>query len=256
MKLSLDGKTALVCGASDGIGAAIAKTFAEAGATVFALARREEKLKALDSDLPGPGHEYISADLSRPELIADLLKTIETTPDILILNSTGPAGGPLLDAEDEKLEQAFVQHVITPAKLVKWALPGMKEKGYGRIIQIISTSVKQPIPNLGASNTIRGAVANWSKTLAGEVGGFGVTVNNILPGYTETPRLASLLSAASEKLGKSQDEVAALWRQKVPMARFAKPEETAAAALFLASPMAGYITGTNLPVDGGRTGSL
>jgi 3-oxoacyl-[acyl-carrier protein] reductase len=140
--------------------------------------------------------------------------------------------------------------------MVQALVEGMKSQCYGRIINIISTSVKVPLNGLGVSNTIRGAVANWSKTLANELGNHGITVNNVLPGATETERLSTIIANKSAKTGKSKKEVSEAMRAQVPAARFAQPWEIAAAATFLASPMAGYINGINVPVDGGRTGSL
>jgi len=139
---------------------------------------------------------------------------------------------------------------------VQAVLPGMKRAGYGRIINIISTSVKQPIPGLGVSNTIRGAVANWAKTLAGELGPFGITVNNVLPGATCTARLDALIEGKAKKAGVTVAEIGEQMKAAIPARRFAQPEELACAVAFLASPSAGYINGINLPVDGGRTSCL
>lgn len=259
MDLSLKGKFALVCGASQGIGWSSAVELAAQGASIIALARSEEKLSKLLEELPGDGHRSLCLDLSdRKELESQLDLLLKDTPaiEILICNTGGPKAGPLFEAEEDNFIQGFENHVLVNALLVKKLLPGMKEKNYGRIINIISTSVKIPIPNLGVSNTIRGAVANWAKTLSVELAPFGVTVNNVLPGYTETPRLEALVAAASKRLNKSEDEVIKMWKGKVPMGRFGKPEETAQAVTFLASPSASYISGVNLPVDGGRTGCL
>jgi 3-oxoacyl-[acyl-carrier protein] reductase len=161
-----------------------------------------------------------------------------------------------MDAKDEEFIAAFQSHVIAAQTLARLCVPGMKTAGFGRIINIISTSVKVPIPNLGVSNTVRAAVANWSKTLSLELGSFGITVNNVLPGFTKTPRLEYLRKASSEKMKISEDEVDKMWRAYSPAGRHAEPSEIAAAILFLASPMASYINGINLPVDGGRTQSL
>ncbi len=176
--------------------------------------------------------------------------------DVLICNSGGPNPGPLLAAETEALDAAFTQHVLANLLLVQAFVPHMRAKKFGRIINIISTSVKIPLPNLGVSNTVRGAVASWAKTLAGELGPHGITVNNILPGYTSTQRLEQILVNNVQKTGQSREEVEKGFLKDVPVGRFAEAQELAYACVFLASPMAGYINGINLPVDGGRTGCL
>jgi len=162
----------------------------------------------------------------------------------------------LLDAEGENFTLGLQAHILSAQKVLKVLVPQMKEFGQGRLINIISTSVKIPIPNLGVSNTIRGAVASWSKTLSLELGPSNITVNNVLPGYTTTSRLSALIDGAGARLGKSTDEIEKMWKAKVPMARFGAPEEVAAAVGFLASDEASYINGVNLQVDGGRTGSI
>lgn len=256
MNADLNGKRALVGGASQGIGRSTALALAESGAKVIAMARSRDKLESLVAELPGDGHKVLALDIAdRDKLSSELDKIISEVGaiEILICNSGGPKGGPIADVDEETFVQSFANHVLVNSLMVKKLLPGMKEKKYGRVINIISTSVKVPIPNLGASNTIRGAVANWAKTLSMEVAPFGITVNNVLPGFTDTPRLAALIEGAAGKAGKSVEEMTEIWKGRVPMARFAKPEETAAAIHFLASPMAGYISGINLPVDGGRT---
>lgn len=180
----------------------------------------------------------------------------ETGPVSIWLNNTGgPKAGPLSEASPDEMERAFRGHVMSSQVILRTLLPGMKSVGYGRIINVLSTSVKIPIANLGVSNTIRAAMANWAKTLAAELGPSGITVNNILPGYTETPRLESLASGAA-KNGKSEADVKQEWAAQIPLRRLGDPRETASAITFLASPAAAYISGVNLPVDGGRTGSL
>jgi 3-oxoacyl-[acyl-carrier protein] reductase len=262
MDLNLNGKTALVCGASDGIGKATALELARMGARIVLLARNAEKLEAVKNQLSTSHqqeHHYLVADFNDPialeQIVSTFLKENEQI-NILINNTGGPPGGPAHKAPLEEYVTAFRQHLLCNQLLVSLVLPGMKESGYGRIINVISTSVKAPLPNLGVSNTIRGAVANWSKTLANELGEFGISVNNVLPGATETGRLASIISNKSAKTGKSEDEVAQNMTAAVPLRRFAKPEEVANAIAFLASPSAAYISGTNLPVDGGRTPNL
>ena len=261
MDISLKGKSALVCGASQGIGAATAYELAELGAEVTLLARSKDKLEKVCRSLPGEGHRYVAVDISdRAALAVELDEILSLAKnqsiEVLVCNSGGPKGGPLLAAEDDEYINAFANHILVNSLLAKKLIPAMKKCGYGRIINVISTSVKIPIPNLGVSNTIRAAVAGWAKTLSVEVAADGITVNNVLPGYTDTPRLSSLIEGASKRLGKTVPEMTEIWRGTVPMKRFAKPEETAAAIAFLASPAAAYISGVSIPVDGGRTGSL
>ncbi len=260
MNLELKNKTALVCGASQGIGEATAKALAEMDANLILLARSEDKLQKVLSELKNPEkHRYLALDLMDRSRLSELLG--EVTKDlgpieILVCNSGGPAAGPLTEANERAFLDGFEGHILANSALVNCALPGMIEKGYGRIINIISTSVKIPIKNLGVSNTIRGAVASWAKSLSNELAHHGITVNNVLPGYTETPRLEKLISAAASRMNKTEEDVVKTWKQNVPMQRFAKASEVANAVAFLASPSASYINGVNLPVDGGRTGSL
>lgn len=260
MKIQLNGKRALVCGSTAGIGEAIAKQLAECGAEIILLARNEEKLKSLVQSLnadQNQNHQYLVADFSNSESLDSIIPNIlELKPDILINNTGGPAAGKAIDAEPESFLQAFQAHLINNQKLVKAVVPSMKSKQWGRIINIISTSVKVPLPNLGVSNTIRGAVGNWSKTIANELAEFGITVNNILPGATETERLGSIIQNKSSKTGKEIDSVKEEMLSEIPMKRFGKPEEPAYAAAFIASDFAAYITGTNFVVDGGRTPCL
>jgi len=258
MNLGLQNKNALVCGSTQGIGKATAIALAEEGANVTLLARNEEKLKAVLAELSNENqcHGYLVADFSKPKELKKIIEASELQFHILINNTGGPAGGPVFKAELDEFEKAFTMHLKCNHVLVQALVPFMKEEGYGRIINVISTSVKQPLDGLGVSNTIRGAVANWSKTLANELGQFGITVNNVLPGATETERLNEILKNKSVKTGKSIDEVAEGMKNASPAKRFAKPEETAAAITFLASEQASFINGINLPVDGGRTKSL
>lgn len=262
MDISLRGKRAIVCGASKGIGAATAKELASLGANVTIIARREEVLKEVCSSLDisaGQKHDYFAADFSDPvalkSQIDGFLKGKEAF-HILINNSGGPAAGPAHTAKEEDFLAAFKQHLLGNQVMTQAVLEGMKSEGYGRIINIISTSVKMPIKGLGVSNTVRGAVANWSKTLAGEVAEFGITVNNVLPGATDTDRLDEIFTGKADKLGKTKEQVIAEEIATIPAKRFGKPEELAQAIAFLASPAAAYINGINLPVDGGRTACL
>lgn len=261
MELSLKGKTALVCGSTQGIGKAAALELAELGANVVLLARNEDSLKTVLAELPNKNqnHSFLVADFSQPtqlkKIISDFVNAGKVI-QILVNNSGGPKGGAIKDATTEEFLSAFNQHLICNHILVQALVPGMIESGYGRVINVISTSVKQPLPNLGVSNTIRGAVANWSKTLASELGVYGITVNNVLPGATNTARLQGLAKIKAEQFGETVEDVLKEMGSETPMKRIAQPEEIAAAIAFLASPAAAYINGINVPVDGGRTKSL
>lgn len=258
MNIDLTKKTAVVCGGSAGIGFAIAKQLSSAGAKVILLARNAERLNTALNNLDGQGHFFYPVDFSDNAAVKTTAQTIskEHVVDILINNTGGPPAGPLFNAETDEFLSAFQAHLINNHLLSKTFIPGMIERQYGRIINVISTSVKIPLHNLGVSNTIRGAVGNWSKTLANEVAKHGITVNNILPGATETERLSNIIQNKSNKTGQSQDAVKQEMLNEIPAGRFGKPEEAAYAACFLASPYAAYITGTNVVVDGGRTGNL
>jgi len=260
MNLSLDGKIAVVCGSTQGIGKCAAQELARLGASIVLIARSEEKLKAVVNELINPDkHSYLVADFSNPSdlerKINDWAKT--NTAHILVNNTGGPKGGPIRNASTQEFLEAFNQHLICNHILVQALYPGMRDSGYGRIINVISTSVKQPLDGLGVSNTVRGAVANWSKTLANELGQFNITVNNVLPGATNTVRLQSIAqSKAAQSTGIEFDEIMENMANQSPMKRIAEPEEIANVIAFLASPAASYINGINLPVDGGRTKSL
>lgn len=262
MNFDLSGKTAVVSGSTQGIGKAAALELAKMGASIVLIARNEDKLKDTVAELnvdQNQTHSYIVADFSKPENLKTALFNYVSgggKANILINNTGGPKGGAIKDAPIEEFLSAFNQHLICNHILVQALYPLMKEDGYGRIINIISTSVKQPLPNLGVSNTIRGAVANWSKTLANELGGFGITVNNVLPGATNTSRLQSIAQVKADQFNETVDDVFAEMASESPMKRIAQPEEVAAAIAFLASPAASYINGINVPVDGGRTKSL
>jgi 3-oxoacyl-[acyl-carrier protein] reductase len=262
MDLSLLGKTALVCGSTQGIGYATAHELASLGATIVLLARNENQLIEVKSSLNstnGQNHQYLVADFSHPIQLSKVIHSFITSGNkihILVNNTGGPKGGSIKDAHIDEFTAAFNQHLICNHILVQACYPGMIEQGYGRIINVISTSVKQPLPNLGVSNTIRGAVANWSKTLANELGTFGITVNNILPGATNTSRLQSIAASKAEQNHESVDKVFEEMAAETPMKRIGMPSEIASAIAFLASPAASYISGINLPVDGGRTKSL
>jgi 3-oxoacyl-[acyl-carrier protein] reductase len=260
MDLKLNNKNALVCGSTQGIGKATAMALAAEGANITLVARNEDKLKKVLAGLPSHrNHNYIVANFSNPEALKEKVAAfIEGHHGfhILINNTGGPKGGPVYVAELSEFESAFTQHLKCNHILVQALVPFMKEEGFGRIVNIISTSVKQPLDGLGVSNTIRGAVANWSKTLANELASFGITVNNVLPGATSTERLAEIIKNKSSKTGITETEASNTMKNSVPAKRFAQPEEIANAVTFLASEAASYINGINLPVDGGRTKSL
>ncbi len=260
MNLNLEGKRALVCGSSQGIGRAAAQELALLGASVTLVARNEARLKTAMEQLGGVGkHDYIIADFGEPQKLYDLVDVYVRTRGaihILVNNTGGPAGGPITEAKPDEFLTAFSNHLLCNHLLVQAVLPGMKQEKFGRIINVISTSVKQPLKGLGVSNTIRAAVGNWSKTLSLELASFGITVNNVLPGATATQRLSSLLEAKALKTGKSMDALRHEMIEEIPAGRFADPSEVAAAIAFLASPAAAYINGINVPVDGGRTGCL
>jgi 3-oxoacyl-[acyl-carrier protein] reductase len=261
MNLLLKERVAVICGSTQGIGLAIAHELALAGADCVLLARNENSLKkvllSLDNS-KGQNHHYAIADFSDNNQVRIAIEKIvlQRAVHILINNTGGPSPGPVTEATEDQLIHAFQQHIINNQLLVQAVLPGMKKAGYGRIINIVSTSVKIPIANLGVSNTVRAATAGWSKTLSQEIAQFGITVNNILPGYTKTGRLESLLTANATKQNISKDELATKMQQQIPARRFAEAEEIAALAAFLASPAASYINGTNIPVDGGSTGTF
>lgn len=262
MNLSLKNRNAIVCGSTQGIGLATALQLAKLGANITLLARNEESLKKslaqLDTE-QDQNHSYICADFSQPESLAKVLEDYLSDGrhiHILINNTGGPKGGPVEKAGIDEFRQAFEMHLICNHILVNAVKDNMKMVGYGRIINVISTSVKQPLNNLGVSNTIRGAVANWAKTMANELGAYGITVNNVLPGATNTARLQSIIQNKAAKSGKSEDTVSESMKSIIPAGRFAEASEVANAIAFLASPAASYINGINLPVDGGRTKCL
>ncbi len=262
MNLDLQNKTAIVCGSTQGIGKATAVELALLGANVTLMARNEEKLKTVLVELPkkkGQKHRYIVADFTNQKQVKQRIESyLKKNPEvhILINNTGGPTGGPIIEAKTEQFEAVFQQHLINNQILTQACVPSMQAAGFGRIINIISVSVKQPIVGLGVSNTIRWAVASWAKTLANELGKFGITVNNVLPGYTLTGRLQQVNEMRAKTLNTSIAEVENALIKDIPTGRFATAEEVAAAAAFLCTPIAASINGINLPVDGGRLGSL
>ena len=261
MNWSLHGKSALVCGSTAGIGKATALALANAGASVTLMARSEAKLKATLAELSagdGQSHDYLVADFSEPQNVRQTVEQALADHNwtVLINNTGGPPGGPILDASAEAFLAGFNAHLVNNHALVQLLTPRFKREKFGRVVNIISTSVKAPIPGLGVSNTIRGAVASWAKTLAGELGSFGVTVNNVLPGFTDTDRLGTLFEAKAKKLGTTLEAIRDDAIAGIPAGRIGSADEIAAAVLFLASPAASYVNGINLPVDGGRLPTL
>ena len=259
MNLGLRNKRAIVCGSTQGIGKAIAIELAKQGVSLTLIARNEQVLKTvlekLDTSL-AQTHTYLCVDFSDDNFKEKIASLKDSNFDVLINNTGGPAAGPITDADPKDFLLAFKMHLLNNQVLIQKVVAGMKKNSFGRIINIISTSVKAPIPGLGVSNTIRAAVANWAKTLSLELGPYGITVNNVLPGFTNTNRLKSLIEKKSSILGKSTSEVEKEMKKSVPLNRFGEAEEVANAVVFLSSPAASYISGINLPVDGGRTASL
>ncbi|HRD08179.1 MAG: SDR family oxidoreductase [Saprospiraceae bacterium] len=256
---TLKGHTAVVCGSTQGIGHAAAHQLAAMGASVVLVARNEEKLQHAVKNLAQAHsqHSWIKADFGIPEEVDALVEQLKDKKvSILVNNTGGPASGKITTAKADEFIAAFNNHLITNHKITLAVMASMKQGGYGRIINVISTSVKQPLPNLGVSNTIRGAVASWAKTMANELGAFGITVNNVLPGATATQRLENIIAGKAASTGLDTEVVSHEMSKEIPAGRFAKPEEIAYAIGFLASPYAAYINGINLPVDGGRTSSL
>ncbi|AUS04425.1 SDR family oxidoreductase [Pseudotamlana carrageenivorans] len=260
MDLKIKNKNALVCGSTQGIGKATAIALAQEGVNVTLVARNRDKLKAVLAELPNPEqHSYIVADFANPrDLQEQVIKFIERNHGfhIVINNTGGPRSGAIVTASLEEFENAFTMHIKCNHILAKATIPFMKTEGFGRIVNVISTSVKEPIPGLGVSNTIRGAVGNWSKTLSNEVAPFGITVNNVLPGFTDTERLAEIIKIKANAENTSIENMTETMKNYAPAKRFAQPEETANVITFLASEAASYVTGINIPVDGGRTKSL
>ena len=259
MNLDLKEKNAIVCGSTQGIGEASAIELAKLGANITLIARSESKLLDVLNDLDkskGQIHSFICIDFSDSQSLKEKIATLSDDYQILINNTGGPPGGPITDANPESFEDAFRMHLVNNQLLVQKVIKGMKASNFGRIINIISTSVKAPIPGLGVSNTIRAAVASWAKTLSIEVGAYGITVNNVLPGFTNTNRLKTLITKKAEVQEKTEEQIANAMKSSVPANRFGQANEVANAVAFLCSPAAAYINGINLPVDGGRTASL
>lgn len=261
MDLDLAGRHALVCGASQGIGRACAIELAALGAGITLLARRREALAQLAAELPRPrgaAHDFIVADSGDTDGLRAAVQALAAAHrvHVLVNNTGGPPPGPAHGAKVDDFLDAYRKHLLANQVRAEAVIPGMQAARFGRIINIISTSVKEPIAGLGVSNTTRWAVAGWAKTLATELAPLGITVNNVLPGATNTPRIQQIVAARAHKSGRSAADVQAAMAAEIPMRRFADPSEVAAAVAFLASPTAAYITGISMPVDGGRLRSL
>ena len=261
MDLNLSGRHALVCGASQGIGRAAAIELAQLGASVTLLARSREALEAVLEELPkadAQTHAWIAVDMNDHDALRTKVEALTHTKPVQILvnNTGGPPGGPAHTAKLDDFRIAFNQHLIAAQIVLQAVLPGMRGAGYGRIVNVISTSVKEPIANLGVSNTVRAAMASWAKTLSSELAAAGITVNNVLPGFTKTQRLSSLIAANAKSAGKSEDEIARGMLAGVPASRFGEAHEIAAVIAFLCTPAAAYVNGVSIAVDGGRTRAL
>ncbi|MBS1642557.1 MAG: SDR family oxidoreductase [Bacteroidetes bacterium] len=262
MNLNLVEKNAFVCGGSQGLGLASAKELALLGANIILVSRSEEKLQKAIKELDTSkkqNHQYIVADFENIEMVkksVEVFLSKKIIIHILINNTGGPAGGEIINASLQQFEKAFHMHVLCSQFLTQTFVNGMKQEQFGRIINIISTSVKQPIIGLGVSNTIRGAMASWAKTMANELAVYNITVNNILPGFTETERLDYVLEQNALKKNTTLEQEKNNAIKTIPAGRLGKPDDFAAAVAFLASPAASYITGINLPVDGGRLSCL
>jgi 3-oxoacyl-[acyl-carrier protein] reductase len=259
MNLNLSDKRALVCGATQGIGKAAAIELAKLGASITLLARDEAKMVSVLAQLESKGklkHNYLIADFNHPAEVKAALLNVQHPIHIVINNTGGPPPGPALHATPEEFLKAYNTHLINNHIIVQAVADGMKQAGYGRIINVISTSVKVPIRGLGVSNTTRGAVASWAKTLSLELAPFGITVNNVLPGASMTGRLQAVIQANADRAGKTYEEARQAMIADIPAGRISEPEEVAALIAFLATPAAGYINGTSIPVDGGRTGAI
>lgn len=261
MNLSLEGKNAIVCGSTQGIGLAIAKELALLGAHCTLMARNEDALKKVITELPGfqkQQHGYLVADFSNTRQVNKVIEehVKHHAVHILVNNTGGPSPGAIIEASEDEFIEAFDQHLVCNHLLTKVVVPSMIKEGYGRIINILSTSIRIPLKNLGVSGTIRAAVASWAKTMANELGQFNITVNNLLPGNISTQRLSSIVQSNAKKQEMRIHEIEEKMKDDIPMKRFGEPAEIAAVAAFLASPAASYVSGTSIAVDGGKTGAI
>ncbi len=261
MDLNLVGKHALVCGASEGIGRAAAHELALLGADVTVLSRRAAALQDVVAALPRSGaqaHGWVTADVADAAALGTQVAALAAGKPvhILINNTAGPPAGTICDADVGAFLEAFNKHLVANHTLVQSVLPGMRMAQWGRIVNVISTSVREPIVGLGVSNTVRGAVASWAKTLSRELAADGITVNNVLPGYTQTGRIEQIIESRARTSGQPEAVVAESMRGTVPAGRFAQPAEIGGVIAFLCSPAAAYVNGVSVAVDGGRMQSV
>lgn len=262
MTITLEGRIALVGGATRGIGWAIAQALSYAGASVILVARDKNLLEARTAFLAertGRLPHAIAVDFDSPRSVQTFVNELRShalVPDIIINNAGGPPPGAIIDAEPGHFHRALDRLILTAHQILQFAAPYMREKRWGRIINIISTSVRQPIDGLGVSNTLRAATAAWAKTLATELAPYGITVNSILPGATRTERLRSIIEERAHHRNVSSSVIEQEMIAEVPLGRFIEPEEIAHLAVFLCSDYAAAITGECIRVDGGRTRTL
>jgi len=261
MDLDLGGRHALVCGASEGIGRAAAIELAALGASVTVLSRRADALRDVVAALAtgdGREHAFVVADSDDTEGLGRAVASVAARRrvEILVNNTGGPPGGPVADAPLDAFNAAFRRHLLANQALLQAVLPGMRAARWGRVVNVVSTSVREPIAGLGVSNTVRGAVASWAKTLSRELAPDGITVNNVLPGFTETGRIRQIIGDRAKKEGRGEDDIRREMEAAIPARRFATPDETGGVIAFLCSPAAGYVNGVSLAVDGGRMVSI
>jgi 3-oxoacyl-[acyl-carrier protein] reductase len=256
MNLGLENRRALVTGASRGLGRAIALALAAEGAAVTAVARNAERLSQLATAVSGPGSVTTRVcDLSDAAAIQGLTGVLENL-DVLVLNTGGPPPGTAADTTDALWSTQFEAMFLSAVRLTRLALPGMRKRGFGRVIAVVSSGVIQPIPNLAISNAIRLALVGWAKTLASEVADQGITVNCLAPGRIATDRVAELDQGRAKREGISLDEVERQSRAAIPAGRYGESEEFASMAAFLASQQASYVTGSVIRIDGGMIRSV
>jgi len=257
MNLKLDGKVVFVGGASKGLGRAAATALANEGAKVVISARNRETLRATADSISretGSAVMAVPADLSRSDQVRAAIKAVLDDfgrVDILVNNAGGPPVGAFMEFTDEAWEAAFRLNLMSAVTLAREVVPGMKDRHWGRIINLTSIAVKQPLGGLILSNSIRAGVHGWAKSLSNELARLGITVNNVLPGYTLTDRVRGLARTQAEKEGATVDEMLARMQEAIPMKRLGKPEDVGDLVAFLASEQAGYITGASIQIDGG-----